>query len=452
MDLLQTNCNNHEALTLLFSVKSPATSTEPYENYTSQCERFSSDNLFFRFTKAQFSPTVSSEVNKPTTERSATPEDQLLNDSSRIEVEIPEEVKEDKDSFDPWRVVVVNIFLGLLIVALVMALTFVCYRSNFRYITIGREKKRETATKSDTATTLDAEKQSTEMQLLPQDGVISATPSSGNIGNSHENVDPEREPLQQQSNAYETTIFHFNRAHGESDDETMFCDSSTGVSSFLPHPPLRRSNGKQQNTESAYSSLDDEQADNGDYSEILEHSGSNKPQQDICETNVTDVRAHGQTYDVPKVIKSHNASCCKAQLTKENSIDNDRRCVSDQSNHSTSKHNMNNTLHHYQVNSVDYATITKLPGQRNCSPMLQNHANCSPNTISTMAEVQTHHHIHAVPEDNCISDSKKPSTVHLIPEHKCLLHKIPPPPPPPVKTPDCDNTSRTSCSTTQADV
>lgn len=294
------------------------------------------------------------------------------------------------------------------------------------------------------------------MQLLPQDGAISATQSSGHLAQSRDNIDPETEPLQVQSSAYETTIFHFNRAQGESDDENMFCDNSTGVSSFLPHPPLRRSNGKQQNTESAYSSLDDEQADNGDYSEILDHHSVNKLPQDSQETNLSVVnessRNSEQHYDVPKAIKTNNSTCCKAQLTKENSIDSERRRPSDQTNHTTLKQKPHNSFHHYQVNNVDYAVITKIPGQRISTPV-QNHVNCpSPNTIETKAEVQQPHHIHTVPEDTCSLDHTSPTTMHLIPEHKCLIHKIPPPPPPPVKTPDWDSPSRTSCSATQADV
>lgn len=71
----------------LISVKSPSTSIEPYEQYADQCERVNQALLEFRYTLPQPSPTLSTEYNKPTTERPETPEDQLLNDSIRTDPE-----------------------------------------------------------------------------------------------------------------------------------------------------------------------------------------------------------------------------------------------------------------------------------------------------------------------------------------------------------------------------
>lgn len=290
-------------------------------------------------------------------------------------------------------------------------------------MTIGREKKRrETATKSDTATTL-AEKLSTELQLLSpdgaQDGVTPAPHANNKASTPSDNLNSDDK---HGSDTYETTIFHFNRPHTENDDEeTMFCDTGTGVSSFLPHPPLRRNNGKQQNAESAYSSFDDEQADTGDYSELLYQ------QQTVTNT-------------LPNANISINDN---AHLVKQNSIDDERRRPSDLPSQ--------NSVHHYKMNDQDYAVVTKISGQRN-----QKHLKHPPDSrqcvIDTTKQVQISSHIHAVPEDIYSRDHVSPTTMHLIPEHDCLLHKIPPPPPPPVRIQDWDSPSRNTWTSTQADV
>ncbi|XP_045169827.2 uncharacterized protein LOC123532455 isoform X2 [Mercenaria mercenaria] len=410
---------------LSYSVKSPSTTSEPYEKYASQCEKRNPAIFTVRYTLPQPETTTTTTPTpyvKPTKGRVMLPEDQPINDSSvgDPEVEPTEEVKDedDKDSFDPWRmvtllrVVVVNIFLGLLIVALIMALTFVCYR----YITIGREKKRETAKKSETATTLD-DKQSTEMQLLPQDGDVVASSSNRQTNRSHESLssDDRQDPA-----TYETTIFHFNRPNVDTDDETMFCDAGTGVSSFLPHPPLRRSNGKQQNAESAYSSLD-EQEDIADYSQIHD--------QQQTET---------QTFPNKNISNEKNA-----QLIKQISIDDERRQITDMP--------LQNLSHHLNINEDNYAVVKKVPGQRNHNRSPDQTDNYQ-TVIDNSKESQLARHIHAVPEDICSRDHSTPTTMQLIPEHDCLLHKLPPPPPPPARLPGWDSPARSSYSSVQADV
>ncbi|XP_060575068.1 uncharacterized protein LOC132732606 isoform X2 [Ruditapes philippinarum] len=405
-----------------YSVKQPSASIEPYEQYASPCEKRNSAIFTVRYTLPQPQTTKATAYVKPTTGRLLLPEDQPINDSSvgDPEVEPTKEVKnEDKESFDPWRmvtllrVVVVNVFLGLLIVALIMALAFVCYR----YIILGKEKKRETAKKSETATTLD-DKQSTEMQLLPQDGEVVPSSSNRQGDKSHESPCSD---IKQDSSTYETTIFHFNRPNTDTDDETIFCDSGSGVSSFLPHPPLRRSNGKQQNAESAYSSLDDEQEDLEVYSQIHDH--------------------HRTNYEaVPNRNVPNNLS---AQLVKQLSIDDERR--------QTGEMPLQNLSHHLNINEDNYAVVKKIPNHRNHkyqsdSPDAHHH-----NVIDNCKESENRH-IHAVPEDNYSRDHMSATTMQLIPEHDCLLHKIPPPPPPPTRVQALDSPATSSYSSVQADV
>ena len=299
-----------------------------------------------------------------------------------------------------------------------MTLEFTNFRSNFRYITIGKEKDRDSAKKSETATTLD-DKQSTEVQLLPQDGEVVASSSNrqGDLCNDSPDSDIKKDP-----STYETTIFHFNRPNLDTDDETIFCDAGSGVSSFLPHPPLRRSNGKQQNAESAYSSLDDEQEDIEVYSQIHDH--------------------HDQDYQAFPNKNVSNNVC--AQLVKQVSIDDERR--------QTAGMPLQNLSHHLNINEDNYAVVKKIPDHINQKYQSESTETHHQSVIDTCKESQNPHHIHAVPEDIYIRDSTSAATMQLIPEHDCLLHKIPPPPPPPVRVQGLDSPAASSYSSVQADV
>lgn len=399
---------------LSYAAKTPDTDMEPYVKYASQCERTNPAVTSARYTLPQHTSTPYTHYFKTTQEKSIT-EELPINDSNvDIQDEKPTEEtkKDDKTGFDPWRVVVVNIFLGLLIVALIMALSFVCYR----YLKIGRERKRELTTKSETVTTLD-DKQSTEMQLLPQDENLSPH-SNTKFQSSHESLNSAGDL---DKSTYETTIFHFNRPHSDIEDDTLFRESGSGVSSFLPHPPLRRSNGKQQNAESAYSSLDDEQVDSGDYSEILDENRKNE-----------------------SIHNTKRSSTSSAQLVKQISMDEDR------GNQVQCDNTSRNSVHQISIDDGDYAVVNKTACQR-IHRHDQNFSDQNHVVVDRVGENQLYF-IHAVPEEPYMNDTHTSTTMHLIPEHDCLIHKIPPPPPPPLRLNSSDSSSICTFSSKQADV
>lgn len=292
------------------------------------------------------------------------------------------------------------IFIFTLQVAFCFTNSFTNFRTNFRYITIGREKSRETATKSETATTFD-DKQSTEMQLLPQDSDMIASVS--NRPRNSLSSDEKGEPT-----TYETTIFHFNRPNADLDDEAAFCDAGTGVSSFLPHPPLRRNNSKPQNAESAYSSLDDEQEDVVNFPDVL----------------------HEQETHTQTLPDTDTSNCTSAQLVKQLSIDDERALTT------------NLPSHQFKANDDSYAIVNKVQDQRHTRIKHSTEQNNIRQSVkNTCIESEIPCHIHTVPEHVYPCDQLSQNTMQLIPEHDCLLHKIPPPPPPPLRLNYVDSSS-----------
>lgn len=205
--------------------------------------------------------------------------------------------------------------------------------------------------------------------------------------------------------AFETTIFDLNRSNAESEEETTLCDTDTGVTTFLPHPPLRRCTGSQQNqnAESAYSSFEEDQSDCGNYTEINELSGDSKSIKPDVNHVISNSKPSElkQLYDIP--VKIHS--------DKSKSV------------------------------IPEYAVISRVAKQRN------DYQNVYEKTVFDTR------HIHLVPDDEDVNISGS-STMHLIPEHNCLLHNIPPPPPPPAtRISDVEKqNSRNSWSTIHAHV
>ena len=237
-----------------------------------------------------------------------------------------------------------------------------------RYVKLNR-KKQSHASNSATATTLDDTK-GTETQLLPEGAHA-----------DDKNSNCEAEPLTTLNggtqSAYETTVFHFNRATMDSEEETALCDIETGVSSFLPHPPLRHCNGNHPNAESAYSSFEEDPADCGNYSEITDPNILYKDKHSGCNGVISNNGDFKKVYEIPD--GENNTSC-----------------------------------------SPEYAVISRVARHRN------DYQNVNDKNVFD------NRHIQVVPEESSeATQSPSSATMHLIPEHKCLLHNIPPPPPPP---------------------
>lgn len=266
-------------------------------------------------------------------------------------------------------------------------------------------RKKAQTSNSATVTTLDDNK-GTETQLIPDDARAEELKPCNGVYNNCES-----EPLQTTNgmpSQYETTVFHFNRSNVDSEEETALCDTDIGVSSFLPHPLLRRCNGHQQNAESAYSSFEEDQSDCGNYSVINDDGVISKDNKPECNGVIS---TNGD-------LKHNTAYGTVIYPGEENNKP--------------------------KPHMPEYAVISRVARQRNDFRNLNDKG------------LFTNRPVHVVPEDNNSEASQSPasSTMHLIPEHKCLLHNIPPPPPPPTtKISDVEsNHSRGSWSTIHAQV
>ncbi|XP_052808145.1 uncharacterized protein LOC128237006 isoform X2 [Mya arenaria] len=426
-----------------YQVSSRASRLPAYDSFCTQCERPDAVLMAARYTKPyqdhQTTTATLVDYLKPTSKSSLTiPDEQPINDSSvsggptNITREVKGDEKHNRDRNDPWkqitllRVVIVNIFIGLIIVALLMAIGYVCWR----YVTYGRRKSQ--ASKSETVTTLD-ETRSTEMRLLTEEERNKQQdPLIHNDGDGSES-----KTIKVATSPYETTIFHFNRHNAESEDETVIYDKSTCVSSFLPQPPLRRNNGNFQNTESAYSSFEEDQSDNGHYSDVIDTQCSYNGIMETPDMNMISETLSGKTFAQHEA--NHSAYTTKEPHTHE--------------------YQTNKPPSTSQSTGAEYAVLSKVPEQRKRNNLNQvdSHksqtgehdcVNVTTNTANHCAE----RHIQLVPEEgNHFALAE--TTMQLIPEHKCLLHNIPPPPPPPVTT-RLQNLEKgiNSWSTVQADV
>ncbi|XP_052248877.1 uncharacterized protein LOC127856608 [Dreissena polymorpha] len=403
-----------------------------YDSYATQCERFDPVIMSARYTQPYqvlSTTTTSSKIGypKPTSESSLTlPEDQPINDSSvggpaNVSRETISDPKPSPGKSDPWklvtllRVVIVNIFLGLLIVALLLAIGFVCYR----YISFGRERRRNTI-KSETQTTLD-DNRSTELHLLSDD-----KPDGQNLQDAnhkqetvvHTHVTSNQNDPQSVLTPYETMIFKFNCPGQAIEDETAVYDTATGVSTFMPQPVARRVNGKLANTEeSAYSSFDDEQPEN--YSEFTDLHGIDKDSLNPQNVKmVADLIEHrGHKCDPNKTADDSSSTSSKRIYEVP-----EYRVVSSSTKDPKQRNEVNNVRNSLHANHTNYSNKTA-----------NNHADQNHYgeiVVKVGNNVSDHRHIQVVPEEGCHHSSSS-TTMQLIPEHKCLLHNIPPPPPPP---------------------
>lgn len=260
---------------------------------------------------------------------------------------------------------------------------------------MGRRNAQNKPPVSNTATTLD-DKNSTEMHPLqteeneiPKDkqnhakAQIVANVANEETGELHEETTFTATP------SYETTIFHFNRQPEEPEDQLIY-DCKTGMTSFLPQALKRQ--GKPEPT---YSTVE--------------------PSSDNIEVHET---ANAQLTDSEIPVTSYQ----KGQGTQNTG-------------------SIRDSLHHYKINNQEYAVVLKSPHRnRNFSGNIGysvaddrpehrrvEHPCTSTEEFSKGSNCQdSRSHIHPVPEDDYVSHT----TMHLIPQHNCLLHKIPPPPPP----------------------
>ena len=187
--------------------------------------------------------------------------------------------------------------------------------------------------------------------------------------------------------SYETTIFHFNRQPEGPEDHLVY-DYKTGVTSFLPQA-LKRDLSPEANPPILVNSI---------------------PSVEVHDTN----DAHLD--DTVGSVTSNS----KVPDTEASA-------------------NIRDSLHHYKINNDEYAVVLRSPHRnrqfsgnsvysvtedhidQHSSEQTLNEESCKGNTFQ-----RSRSHIHPVPEDDYVSRT----TMHLIPQHNCLLHKIPPPPPP----------------------
>ena len=269
-----------------------------------------------------------------------------------------------------------------------------------RYVTYGRKKNR--ATKSETVTTLD-ETRSTELKPLCDEECRITSEQRAT-----KSPDSESASASCATSPYETTIFHFNRQNGDSEDETgIYETAGVSVSSFLPQPPSHRNNGKLQNAESAYSSFEEDQQEAGNYTDITVLSCNQNG--DIVTHNIDSISKglrHAKTTDGSKQIAC--SSPTKSHSVYQNHVIH-------------AKHEPKQCVQNEQRKPVHTVYSPKRTSTSNQTDQSQ---------ARTESPLGCERNVLLVPEDgNQCSPSE--TTMHLIPEHKCLLHNVPPPPPPP---------------------
>ena len=271
-------------------------------------------------------------------------------------------------------------------------LAHICFSVLFRYKTFGKRHNQASTPLSNTATTLD-DKNSTEMHSLHgQDIQQQGDNYSDSRGNLTHNVHIGTEIMQKETElsvtpSYETTIFHFNRQPEGPDDHLVY-DYKTGVTSFLP------------------------QASNQENS-----PDSNKP------------------------ILVNSISCVKVKEPVAAHLDNTESSPKNSKTTPCERDpgNIRDSLYHYKINNDDYAVVLRSPHRDRAYAGNSTYSVVEESIIRNSVEHMTgddpckgnntqrsRSHIHPVPEDDYVSHT----TMHLIPQHNCLLHKIPPPPPP----------------------
>ena len=245
------------------------------------------------------------------------------------------------------------------------------------------------------------EKHSNELKLLPKDDDKSQTLLTLKE-NHNAPCDSERELLQKMTSVsvvspYETTILHYNRDTHDTHDDTLLYDSETGLSVFFPTLYSQLDAPKYQNSESAYSSLDA-----GD--------------EDIQRTEQLEV-----TYTHPNLDGSIKDSQFNTQTSfHEKHITDSKDLLP--SDPCSSYFNINNDVYAVACKSPGHRTELTKPVRRGQHVHISKGSN-SYDVVNIPKDSQMVH-VHPVPEDHL--EYSSPSSMHIIPEHDCLLHSIPP--------------------------
>ena len=231
---------------------------------------------------------------------------------------------------------------------------------------------------------------------------------------------------------YETTIFHFNRQPDEN-EETLVCDTSSGISSFLPQSLNRtmKSNPKGQTT--GISNQNKVLNENC----TAQDSGNSQTDVPNKDTNLTlrDTLHHykidNKEYAI--ILKSPQRSRNVPGKVPNSVLESSPDCqVLDQPSSSKDMYSKGLTSQNSIHNPVKVSNVSIENNMGGKSQKLSrphedlsrvSHGNNSKGCNSSQ---QYRPHIHTVPDDDFVTRT----TMHVIPEHDCLLHKIPPPPPP----------------------
>ena len=301
-----------------------------------------------------------------------------------------------------------------------------------------RRNKQNTTPLSNTATPLD-DKGSTEMHPLQPDDkspdvdkydTVKLHPVI-NVHNAETGEIHEEATLTITPN-YETTIFHFNRQSDEH-EESLVYDTKSGISSFLPQSLNR----------TVKSNPNDQIPETSNQNKVLDETlGAQEPSNTrskvpykAASDNIRDSLHHYKIDNTEYAIvlkspqRSRNNAGKLPNSVKESSPDRhfvDHSSVSTEncSRGNQSQNPSRNPVNLPDVSMEDYSSENK---SQNPSRQHVDHSRVSMGDYSKGCNSQQYRpHIHPVPEDDYVSRT----TMHVIPEHDCLLHKIPPPPPP----------------------
>ena len=231
---------------------------------------------------------------------------------------------------------------------------------------------------------------------------------------------------------YETTIFHFNRQPDEN-EETLVYETTSGISSFLPQS-LNRTVKSKPNDQTAEISNQSEASHETCIAQEPSYSRSNVSNKDTGET-LRDTLHHYKIDNKEYAIilkspqRSRNIPGKVPNNVKESSPD---RNFVDHSSVSTEKYSRGNKSQNSIHNPMSISNVSTEDYHRENKTRnpIRQHADLSRVSIGDYSKgcnsQQYRPHIHPVPDDDFVTQT----TMHVIPEHDCLLHKIPPPPPP----------------------
>ncbi|KAL3832571.1 hypothetical protein ACJMK2_024204 [Sinanodonta woodiana] len=356
-----------------FQVKPPGSILPSYQPFVHQCEKQPNKS-----TKTIFYP------REVTTIPSNQDLVSIINDSTYKEYDVhtytnvkPVSANSDQDKEDPWRqvtilrVVVANIFLGLLILGLVISLAYVCYR----YKTFGKNTTKFQS-RSNTNSSLD-DKHGTRLTTLSDEllQAIGSRRRDENEVESHFELKTDSSAMTDETSFKTDIVYerpgayvcpHYDR-HGP------FYEHA-GVSSFL--------------------------REEGADTDVHPYTYQTAINQGYQQNGVKEIKTNS--------LNGSPESCVKTYVPVTN--DHEGGPLQD----------IRNSLQHYKINNDEYACVMK--PARNRSGRDSNGSNHVQHHTRPVASVSP------VPDPLC---SKQP-IIHLIPEHDCLLHKNLPPPPPPL--------------------